>query len=122
MADKNGMVKAGMWPAMAEAVLFDSVATAISAAGTNQATATQLTSEVNTIGTAAASTGVILPTRGIGEVTVVCNKGANAVAVFPQGTDTINAGIASAAVSVPVGKAAWFVRDTATTWVAVVSA
>ena len=69
----------------------------ISAAGTNQATATQLTSVFNEVDTVSSSTGVNLPnSSGLintpYQLCVIYNNGANTLTVYPyQGTtDTIN--------------------------------
>ena len=71
----------------------------ITAAGTGQSTATQLTGSINTIATAAAGTGVALPssTNSAGLSVTVQNNGANPVQVYPfiGASDTIN-GIAAA--------------------------
>ena len=71
----------------------------ITAAGTGQSTATQLTVSINTIATAAAGTGVALPssTNSAGLSVTVQNNGANPVQVYPfiGASDTIN-GIAAA--------------------------
>lgn len=70
-----------------------SVATGLTAAGTNQATALVLSKDVNVIGTAAASTGAVLPsvaTVGVGASVEVFNDGANAIKVYGAGSDTID--------------------------------
>ena len=71
---------------------------------------------VNVIGTAAASTGVVLPACEAGDVIEVYNQGANALAVYPPGSETINALSASAAFSVGAGKAASFRKVSDTAW------
>ena len=61
------------------------VATGLTAAGTNQATALALTKGINVISTAAASTGVSLPaaaTVGIGGSVMIFNDGASAIKVY----------------------------------------
>lgn len=75
-----------------------SVATGLTAAGTTRATALALTSLINVIGTAAASSGVVLPSAaslGIGNDVTIFNDGANAVKVYGAGSDTID-GVAGA--------------------------
>lgn len=70
----------------------------LTAAGTDRATALALTKAVNVIGTAAASTGVVLPaaaTVGIGGKVVIFHNGANAIKVYGAGSDTID-GVAGA--------------------------
>ncbi len=71
------------------AVVLD-VGTAISAAGTTQTTATQLTNSVNDIGTVAAGAGVVLWTGTAGDSQIVYNRGANAVSVYPPNGARIN--------------------------------
>jgi hypothetical protein len=77
-----------------------STATGLTAAGTNQATALALTKAINVITTAAASTGVSLPsaaTVGIGGFVVIFNGGASAIKVYGAvgSSDTID-GVAAA--------------------------
>jgi hypothetical protein len=75
-----------------------SVATGLTAAGTTQANALALTKDINVISTAAASTGVVLPsaaTVGIGGYVVIFHDGANAIKVYGAGSDTID-GVAGA--------------------------
>jgi Chaperone of endosialidase len=74
----------------------------ITAAGTNQATATALTKSVNNVTTAASGTGVVLPvamsTPGM-SVTVI-NSSTSALLVYPAGTAQIDAGGASNPITV----------------------
>lgn len=86
--------------------------TGLTAAGTNQATALVLPSDFNVITTAAASTGAILPATSVNiqltDTIIVINHGASAITVYPPvggviGTTAVNTG-----VSVPAGKASWF--------------
>lgn len=118
MAIKD-MVKAGLWIGTAQAVLRPgSLATALTAAGSNQATALALTSEVNVIGTAAASTGVALPAAfDIGDEFVVVNGGANAITVYPFVGGYINALAQNAGVSVAAGASQTFKAVTSTLFV-----
>lgn len=73
----------------------------ITAAGSTQATATPLVSNLNVVTTVAASTGVTLP-AGVapGEAVLVKNAGANALSVYPAtASGVIAGGSAGAAVS-----------------------
>lgn len=75
-----------------------SVASGLTAIGTNRATSLALTSAINVIGTAAASTGVTLPAAsavGVGGMVSIFNDGANAIKVYGAGSDTID-GVAAA--------------------------
>jgi hypothetical protein len=114
-------VEKGAWAG----TLPPAVATALTAAGTTQATGLVLTADVNMIGTAAASTGVNLPAiSGPGDTVFVYNGGANAVKVYPaQGSaGTINGIAATTGVSVPAAKGVLCVAVSAANWVAIVSA
>lgn len=55
----------------------------ITAAGTTQATATLLVSDVNIITTAAAGTGVVVPSAASGKYAVIVNRGATPLLVYP---------------------------------------
>lgn len=93
----------------------------VTAAGTTIANAKQLTGEYNTLGTVAASTGVLLPNFPIGSTVFVKNGGANTVNVFPptsSGTITsgTTTGSAGAAQTVATTKTAMFIRVSSTNW------
>jgi hypothetical protein len=92
------------------------VSASVSAAGTNQATATALTSDVNVITTAASGTGVVLPTATVGRQVSVVNRGLNAVAIYPAGTAQIDALGASTSISLPVNGLMFFDASTTTQW------
>ncbi len=100
----------------------------ITAAGSTLATATLLTSNVNVVTTAAASTGVSLPTAAApGELVFVYNQGANALSVYPAtSAGTISGGSAGAAVSLAVTnnktKNAMFICVGSDNWVQYISA
>lgn len=66
-----------------------STQTGISANGTNQSTATLITSSINVIGTANAGQGIILPAVSGATITLV-NSTANAVLVYPNSGAAIN--------------------------------
>ena len=73
---------------------------AVSAAGTTQGTATALTVDYNVITTAAASSGVVLPTATAGRRIVIVNKGANTLSIYPATGGTIDALSANAAIQI----------------------
>lgn len=96
--------------------------TGISAAGTNQATATVLSSlsgahglyEVTTV---ASSTGVKLPTVSTQSQYMIVNRGANSLNVYPNGaTNTINNQSNPTPYVIPVNGAAIFAGSTSTNW------
>lgn len=100
----------------------------LTGAGTNFATALVLTAGFNLFGTVASSTGAALPFEETAAPIAVYNGGANALSVYPQATEGINALSIGAAFSVPAGKAAFFFpgRNATSTavgwWIAVLSA
>src|SRR5690242_16813853 len=70
------LLGAGFAPAQAQAIGGGTPATALSAAGTTLATATDLTSAINLVSTAAASSGVALPLNSnVGDQITVFNDG-----------------------------------------------
>ncbi len=95
----------------------------LTATGTTIADALALTSFVNLVGTAAASTGVKLPDAPVGTMVVVQNNGANALNVFPHGaTGTLNGGTAGAAVTCAAAAGNLCIRRSATDWLVFVVA
>lgn len=89
----NGVV-GGTTPAMGDFTYINqSVADALTAAGTTRADALQLAAQTNVLSTVAASTGVILPPAtavGAGGSVVVFNDGASAAKVYATGSETID--------------------------------
>jgi hypothetical protein len=74
------------------ACLCKDTATSISAAGTTQGTATELTASDNEVTTAAAGAGVVLSASlAAGDTQTVFNAGANAVRAYPPTGFSINA-------------------------------
>lgn len=63
---------------------------ALTAAGSNAATALQLTATVNNIGTTGASTGVKLPPTEPGASVLIYNTGASTLTIYPPTGSTIN--------------------------------
>lgn len=92
---------------LAQAIVGD-VANNLTALGTTQANALKLASVNNVVTTAAASTGVQLPSTGTGDGIVVANLGANALLVYPVVGGSIQGGAANAGFSVPTLKTAIF--------------
>lgn len=102
MALASEMVAGGLFASTAESI-NGRIENGITAAGTTQATAYQLTKSISIIGTAALSSGVILPGNcGHSDVLRVKNEGANAATVYPPVGGTIDGGAANAGVSVAV--------------------
>lgn len=81
-----------------------STATGLTAVGTTQATALALAKVINVVTTAAASTGVCLPTAaavGVGGYVVIFNYGANPIKVYGAvgSSDTIDGAAAATGVT-----------------------
>ncbi len=95
----------------------------LTATGTTIADALALTSFVNLVGTAAASTGVKLPDAPIGTLVVVQNNGANALNVFPHSASgTLNGGTGGAAVTCAAAAGNLCIRRSSTDWLVYVVA
>lgn len=97
-----------------------SVGNALTAAGTNRATALALTHQINNVTTAAASTGVLLPAvsvAGIGTVITIYNGGASATQVYGAGSDTIDTIAGVTGVPLTNAKRCTYTAVAAATWV-----
>lgn len=94
---------------LAVAALTQDVAAAVSAAGTNQATATELTAADNDVTTAAANSGVVLSSKlAPGDCQWVLNSGANPLNVYPPSGMKINQLASNVAIVLNVNTAAMF--------------
>ena len=95
----------------------------LTATGTTIADALALTSFINLVGTAAASTGVKLPDVQIGGIVVVQNNGANALNVFPHlSLGTLNGGLAGVAVTCAAAAGNICIKRSSTDWLVYVVA
>lgn len=94
----------------------NSVAAAVSAAGTTQATATALTADYNVVTTVGAGSGVVLPATVAGLAIEVINKGASALLVYPPVSSAFDGLATNAAISLPVGMAIKLEAVTASLW------
>jgi hypothetical protein len=94
-------------------------ATTVTAAGTNQGTATAIATQNTIVTTVAAGTGVVLPAVVQGYELLVTNSGANSLTVYPNGSNTINGG---SSVQVPAGTTLDILGASGTTWTTVVGA
>lgn len=103
---------------LSSAPTFSSSGT-LTATGTTIADALTLTTFINLVGTAAASSGVRLPiVCPVGQVVYIANNGANALRVYAQSSQTINTSIAGATgVSVATTQAVQCIRQSATNWI-----
>ena len=93
-----------------------SVSPAEIAAGTDQSTATVLTSIINNLTTVDALTGVKLPTAVAGTRLLVFNNGVNTALVYPASGADINGLGTNIAFSLDVGAKLEFVAITTTQW------
>lgn len=99
------------------------VGAALTATGTLQSDALQLTASINQITTAAASSGVKLyASPAAGSWQVVYNGGANSVKVYPQTSGTINGLAANTGMLLATKTACKFYAPTSTAWVGILSA
>lgn len=83
--------------ALTAAGIVGDIGTGISAAGTTQATATVLTTDLNYITTCAANAGVILPVGELAKTVTVFNNGANSLSVYPP----VGGALGKMAVNIP---------------------
>lgn len=95
-----------------------SASTGLTAAGTTLANGLVLTSFINIVSTAAASTGVVLPSNWpVGQIGFVQNNGANIINLWPHSSSgTINGGTAGAAVTIAISAGDLVMRNSATDW------
>jgi hypothetical protein len=97
--------------------------TGLTAAGTNQATALELTANINRMGTVAVGTGVKLNsaiTAGLPQI--VFNGGANPLLVYPATGGAINSLPANAGMTLAPNTTCQFWATSATAWVGILSA
>lgn len=115
----NGVI-GGTTPAAGDFTYINlSTADALTAVGTNRATALQLASAINVVATAAASTGVALPaaaTVGIGGSVIVFNDGANPIQVYAAGSETIDGTAGATGVALANAKRCEYWVTTAVKW------
>jgi len=113
---------AGLAGPVALAICKDT-ATALSAAGTTQGTATELTAADSEITTVAAGAGVVLSSKlASGDSQTVFNAGANAVKVYPPVGFQINALATNASMTLGVNTGILFKCISATRVFGVLSA
>lgn len=96
--------------------LKPSISAAVSAAGTNQSGATELSDVYNIITTVGSGAGVKLPTAQAQLTYTVVNTTATNLLVYPNVSDKINGGTANAAVTVAAGSSVTFIAKDATDW------
>jgi hypothetical protein len=100
--------------------IASSVGNALTAVGTNRATALALTASINNVTTAGSGTGVTLPsvaTVGVGGSVIVFNAGANAIKVYGAGSDTIDGTPGATGVTLTNAKRCVYIAVAAATWI-----
>jgi hypothetical protein len=115
--DANGVLQRGtIDPANIQQTT--TVATALTAAGTDQSTALALSgnNSVQEVTTAASGTGVKLPTASSTSRVAVINRGANDLIVYPNTSGVINGQSANAGFTIPAGASAVFIGKDGTAW------
>lgn len=122
MAIPSRLMGSGL-PSLAAVNICGDVVDSITAAGTTNADATQLSAAINRVSTTALNTGVRLMLPEAGSGVVVVNSGANALLVYPGTGAQINALTATTGgFSVAAGGRALFVGTSSTNWFAILSA
>jgi len=118
------MMAMGMAAGAASAVSGGTPATALSAAGTTLATATDLTSPGNLVSTAASLSGVQLPAWDVGDSVFVYNDATgNSFYVYPDSTSNkINQLAAASGVLLANNTGMMFQKVSSTRWLVVMSA
>ena len=120
MSTPGELMAAGL-PAGVATQIGNSKQTALKATGSTKAGALILTGTFAIFTTVSSGTGALLPPAVGSPPLVVYNGGSNALLVYANGTDTINALTAGASFSVTNAKSAVF-TPAATQWVANLSA
>lgn len=93
-----------------------SISAAVSAAGTNQSGATELSDVYNIVTTVSSGAGVKLPTAEAQLTYTVVNTTATNLLVYPNVSDKINGGTANAAITVAAGSSVTFIAKDSTDW------
>lgn len=94
-----------------------SVATGVTATGTNQGSSFDLTKDINVVSTVSSGTGVSLPIEVAGMEIIVMNMGANSLNVYPNsGSAAIDTLSAGAAFVLGTGTKIMFICVSGTQW------
>lgn len=94
-----------------------SAGNALTAAGTNRATALQLANQINNVTTVASGTGVILPVGAIGMRITIFNNGANSLQVYGSASETIDGVAGSTGVPLTNPNACEYFYVATNTWI-----
>lgn len=118
MTLKIELMGLGMPHGNANQIGFDTAAGSLTATGSSQTDALVLTSNFNRFGTVGSSTGAVLPAARSQGPVVIYNGGANALTVYPNGSEKINN---TTSFSVTNAKSAVFFAA-GNEWIAILSA
>lgn len=122
MAIASDIMKGGV-PAFLARAIGGQVQSSVTAAGTTIGTAADLTASINVVTSAAASSGVQLPSVQIGDSVEILNLGANAVTVYPDSTSNrINALSTGTGFLLATNTAVVLRKFTSTRWAGFLSA
>lgn len=83
-------------------------AATLTAAGTNQGTATAVTAYHTVVTTVSFGSGVALTKCAPGREFSIANAGANALRIYPWADAAFNGATANDPISIPINGAAWF--------------
>lgn len=97
MPDTNALME-GSAPPFLASMLGQDLNLTISAAGTTQATATQLKAGLSVVTTVGSSAGVLMPAAQASPICAVVNDGANSLSIYPAVGEKLN----NLAVNLPV--------------------
>lgn len=109
MSSPGRLMAAGMAAGLANEIGLDSASGLLTATGSTIVGALVLLADFNLMGTVASGTGVQLPPADGQPIQPLYNGGSNALLVYPQATEIINAGSVGVAFSVGAGKSCVFV-------------
>lgn len=123
MGYAKNIMGAGIPAAAAAADTISSTATALTSAGTTQATALTISADANFVSTVAASSGVVLYNGMIGDSVFIMNDGgANPLTVYPPVGSKFNNLATNTGFSLAANTPVVCYKITSTRWFAVLSA
>jgi hypothetical protein len=120
MTRPTNLISGGHMPAGTAKLIVGEPAIGLTATGSTQSDALQLSADVNTVSTTAASTGVKLPRCEKGALIVVNNQGAQTLTVYPYETAGVTVDSTTTA-SIATSRAALF-YGTGVDWIFVYGA
>lgn len=119
---KANLIGSGIAP-LAATNIAGTLTNTLTATGSAQGDALAMRDDINIVTTAAASTGVILPSNTQpSDVIVIANHGANSLSVYPPTGGKIANGSANAALALAATKTGIYISINGTDFAAVISA